>query len=189
MSKTIENISELAGPLGFTAKDQNDLQNTIDNYSMSRLISMVRVKNKMTQKAFGTKICKSQAYVSKVENLSNDDLNIKDLTCCLQPFGIQVGFSLSKPKTIKQRLIDNHNELFTLIEDLKNLEREDEHILQGLAELKTEAAGNYIKILETMVQSTRKNMDQIDSMKELKIDIDKDLVGFSEISSKEKSPC
>ncbi len=189
MSKAIEKISELAGPLGFTDKEQKDIEEAIDNHSLSRLVSMVRIKNKMTQKAFGSKIGKSQAYVSKVENLSNDELNIKDLTCCLQPFGIQVGFSVSKPKTIRQRLIANHNELFELIEELKTLERDDSLILQGLADLKTEAAENYIKILETMLQSTKENINQIGSMKELKIDIEEDLVELSEINSTEKANC
>lgn len=173
MAREINKVSELGVDLGLSKKDLADIDQEIDNRSLSRLLTMLRVKNKLTQSAMAKKIGVSQSYISKLEHASNDKITFKDLSNCLGPLGYEVIVGVNKPRSLTEKIMQAHRHMLDLCLELQKTQRDDKEILQGLASFEALAGKNILNLAELFINASHLKFKKIKAIEGPQVVVDK----------------
>lgn len=162
MGERITKVSDLAKGLGFGKKTVQAMEKHVQERSMSRMLTVLRVKAGLSQKELAQKMGVSQSAISKLENAANDSITFADAGKFLSAIGYEMTLSVSKPKTIAERIIGAYAHLTRLIEEFQGCRRDDPDILVGMAKFETEAARNVLSLASKLIENSNSKLVQAD---------------------------
>ncbi|MDG5813865.1 XRE family transcriptional regulator [Chitinispirillales bacterium ANBcel5] len=158
MDKT---ISELSEALGFNKTEQEKISKAIDNRSLSRYLTILRVKKGLTQGAMAKKMGVSQSNISKLEHSTNDRITITDVNNYVHTLGYELKLVIGKPKPLTTQIQYAYYHLVSLCKALGKTERNDQKILKGLAEFEKVAAHYMAKLAFMFLESSESKYNKL----------------------------
>lgn len=190
MAKLVTKVSELAAELGFNQKEMQAIDKQVSERSLSRMLTVLRSKEDLSQAQMATKLNVSQSFISKLENATNDQMNLSDIGKYLSNLGYEMTINISKPKPISQRIIQAYARLTSLFSEFQKCARDDNDILIGMAKFESEAARNVMILAQQLVESSTSKLKKITVTEKPRIVIDDiESMGEFNIRSKELSGC
>lgn len=161
MAKVVKNIYDLALDLGASETQVREIQDKIDEHSVSRFLTTLRVKSGLTQKEAADKLEVSQSFISKIEHSSNTDISNENLGRYLKAFDYQLTLDISPNRTLSQKILSTYKELTSLVSELQNSRRDDTSILLGMAKFETHLAQELMDVVGGLIDQSKSKMSQI----------------------------
>lgn len=172
MGETITKISDLAKGLGFGDKALQAIEKKVHERSMSRMLTVLRVKAGLSQKEVALKMGVSQSAISKLENAANDSVTFADAGRYLSAIGYEMTVNASKPKTIAERIRGSYLHLIKLFEEFQDCRRDDPEILIGMAKFESEAAKNVLFLASKLIDNCSSKIALAEVLTEPRLQVD-----------------
>ncbi len=171
MSKEFKSVSELGEGLGISKKE---IEAALKERSLSKILTHLRVNEGLTQSGMAKKIKKSQSFVSKLENSTNDKIKFSELGEFLSPLGYEISINIGKPTTLADSILNTFSHLRSLIEKLKDNQRNDKKIMLGLANFENKLATDAINLTKLLIKSSKDKLDKLESPKAPSVHLEDD---------------
>lgn len=173
MAKVVKHISDLALGLGLGASDTQvkEIQNKIDDRSVSRFLTTLRVKSGLTQKEAAAKLEVSQSFISKIEHSTNNEISNENLGKYLKAFDYQLTLDISPTRTLSQKILATYKELTSLVNELQNSRRDDTSILLGIAKFETHLAQELMDVVGGLLDKSKSKISQIQESENVLVNI------------------
>ena len=165
MSKKINKISELGKSLGLKKEDLKNIDEEIANTSLGRILAVLRARARVTQSEISKKLGTDQSYISKIENIKNENMSVVAMMNYVQALGFEFTINVDKPKPLVNRIIDTYNNLVTLFRKLHKSQRPDPEITQSLAQFESDA----LRLAGSLIVNRKKKSNELKITTEPKI--------------------
>lgn len=175
-------ISELSAALGFSKTEQDKIDSVVENRSLSRCLTVMRVKSGLTQTEMAKKIGISQSNISKLEHSSNDQITITDVAKYVQALGYELKLTIGKPKPLTEQIIHTHQHMIDLCQKLERTERDDKNILEGLADFERVAAENMVNLAAMFLKCSKSKYNKLHRHTHPEICVEEEFDDFRSIS-------
>ncbi len=174
MAKYIKKISDLSEPLGFNKKEQEKIAKAIDNHSLSRYLTMMRVKKGVTQAEMAKKMGVSQSNISKLEHSPNDRITVTELADYVYALDCELKLTVGRPKPLTTQIKHTYGHLVSLCKSLAETERNDSKILKGLADFEKAAAYNMAKLAFMFLENSDSKYNKLQEHSQPEISVEEE---------------
>ncbi len=175
-NKVVSKIADLAKDLGYTNQEVQSLNEEIIKRSLSRFLIKLRTNEDVTQKEMEKRLGKSQSYVSKLENSNDENISVNELINYVEALGFEGNISVSKPKTLMEKIQSQYNGLINYFDKLQVLQREDDTIQAGLANFERTASRYMQSLSIALLKSSNSKVNAIKKSKSQIINLEDSIV-------------
>lgn len=176
MKKKINSVSDLLKNMGINKDSRKKVEAQIENHSISQYLTILRVKNNLSQAGMAKKMGVSQPCISRLEYASNDQIKFGDFAKFVAALGYETTLTISKPQNIAQKIKNTYNQLYTLLKELQQYAVNDEAILQSIAKFELEATQNMLNLASALIESSASKLNKIHPQQEPKIILEDSIV-------------
>ena len=176
MDKKFNSVSDLLKDMGIDKDIVKKVDEEIENHSLSKNLTILRIKNNLSQAEMAKKLGVSQPWVSRIEYASNDQIKLGDLNKYLAVLGYETTITISKPQNIAQKIKNTYNQLCVLLTELQKCAVNDELILQGIAKFELEATHNMLILASALIESSSSKLKKIHPQQEPQIILDDSII-------------
>ena len=108
MDKKFNSVSDLLKDMGIDKDIVKRVDKEIEDHSLGKKLTILRMKNNLSQAEMAKKIGVSQPCISRLEYASNDQIKLGDLNKYVAALGYETTLVISKPQKIKQKIKNKH---------------------------------------------------------------------------------
>lgn len=98
MDKTINSVSDLLKDMGIDKDIVKRVDKEIDDHSIGKKLTILRIKNDLSQAYMAKKMGVSQPCISRLEYAKNDQIKLGDLNKYVATLGYETTLIISKPQ-------------------------------------------------------------------------------------------
>lgn len=164
MGKKINNITELGTALGLAPEDLENIDDAIQQTSLSRLLSVLRAKKGLTQSELASEMGVSQSRISKLEHATNSNISFEDIHSYTSALGYRTALNIFKPRSLASEILQTVKHLTALLNKYQKSARLDENILLGMVEFEQAVTKQVIEIAQELVDSSREKISQAEEL-------------------------
>ena len=176
MDKKITSVSELLKDMGIDDDVRKKVDKEIEDHCLGKNLSILRMKNDLSQAEMAKKLGVSQPWISRIEYASNDQIKLGDLNKYVAALGYETTLTISKPQNIAQKIKNTYNQLSALLTELQAYAVDDDCILQGIAKFEIEATHNMLNLASALIESCSSKLNKIHPQQEPQIILDDSIV-------------
>ena len=158
MDKKFNSVSDLLKDMGIDKDIVKRVDKEIEDHSLGKKLTILRMKNNLSQAEMAKKIGVSQPCISRLEYASNDQIKLGDLNKYVAALGYETTLVISKPQELQKYAVD------------------DEAILQGMAKFELEATHNMLNLASALIESSSSKLKKIHPQQETQIILDDSIV-------------
>lgn len=148
MSKRYDNVADVVKSMDLPAAQKQRQLDYIKDRQLSRLLTVMRVKKKMSQKQAAEKLGWSQGRVSKLEMKADRQISVGDLLDYSDALGIDMSLVfLPKKMKIVDRVKIHAIEMIKLLQRLVKLSKGDTEMERGVDQFHEECMNNLILMI------------------------------------------
>lgn len=176
MDKKFNSVSDLLKDMGIDKDIVKRVDKEIEDHSLAKKLTILRIKNDLSQAEMAKKMGVSQPCISRLEYASNDQIKLGDLNKYIAALGYETTLVISKPQNIAQKIKNTYNQLSALLTELQKYAVDDESILQGIAKFELEATHNMLNLASALIESSSSKLKKIHPQQETQIILDDSIV-------------
>ena len=176
MDKKFNSVSDLLKDMGIDKDIVKRVDKEIEDHSLGKKLTILRIKNDLSQAEMAKKMGVSQPCISRLEYAKNDQIKLGDLNKYVAALGYETALIISKPQNIAQKIKNTYNQLSALLTELQKYAVDDESILQGIAKFELEATHNMLNLASALIESSSSKLKKIHPQQETQIILDDSIV-------------
>lgn len=156
MSQRFKSAREMIAAMDLPKKQTEQIQTSLDQRRMSRMLAVMRNRKKMTQAEAAEKLGWTQGRVSKLESKIDSEISIGDLAEYSQAIGLEMSV-MFMPRNMKivDRVKVHAHEIAQLLKRLVDLSQGDHAMVKGVEHFHHECLANLHRIVGESQKSLR----------------------------------
>ncbi len=163
--KRFSSVNELVKTTSKDPSFKKAFEEDFQSKKIVRMLSAVRAAKGITQSQLAKKIGCGQPRISKIENGTDNQLRIQDLSDYARALDFKLGLNINaKPGKAVDEIKRHAFEIKRRLDQLAELANKDDNIYEGVSDFFGEAFFNMLRIFEKAVGKlpTKKQRDLID---------------------------